>query len=687
MWSRLHHRWCLEDRKQAISAVSIIDCATVCLQVTPSVYTQEMLQSTEERLANTIEVHPPRILELLDMSKTTHHKLSLVDMDQPLFQPYPSELVFQNFTPAQTYKLPLLLLNNDKVSRQVKLELQDSEYFHVVGPKDAGSKIASGMSATFTVFFTPQEDKDYHHRLVCVTERERFEVPVLGIGPRAILDFRDELHLPLCLVKASTQRTQLVRNIGNSKAKFKLHTQRPFTVTPSSGTLDKGESMQVTVDFHPMTIGDHRQDLLLHYHTGEDVYISLYGACEELNIHLEPDSVLLKKTYISLANVNTVSLTNSSDIPLQYCWSTWPSKEEEELILQREEEEKERLLFECESDPTAIHRLPLLVRALQESRSQATKDQLLALSHSCITVEPAEGEIWPNTTAQFTIVFKPEEAKLYQQTIYCDVTGRDSRLPLTIKGEGMGPELQLNYNLMDMKNVFIGDKNCYELLVSNKGLIDSPFKLSSPDTTFGRCFSFSPEEGVVPSGACQIVEVTFHSCNLGTFSEDLLLAVTGQPKPLTLTFRGCVVGPTFHFNVLELNFGDVAFGFPQTLICTLFNTSLVPMTFALRILGDGLGSASVTSAKQVSEVSRNNWQGSAARDLHARPVEFTVSPAGGTVRAMSDITIKVTLCSNTVRRYRLALVVDVEGVGEEVMTLPINCVKFCSLTPPPPLLF
>lgn len=42
-------------------------------------------------------------------------QLSLVDTDQALFQPYPSELVFQNFTPAQAYKLPLLLLNNDKV--------------------------------------------------------------------------------------------------------------------------------------------------------------------------------------------------------------------------------------------------------------------------------------------------------------------------------------------------------------------------------------------------------------------------------------------------------------------------------------------------------------------------------------------------------------------------------------------
>lgn len=35
-----------------------------------------------------------------------------------------------------------------------------------------------------------------------------------------------------------------------------------------------------------------------------------------------------------------------------------------------------------------------------------------------------EGVIWPNITAEFVIVFKPEEAKLYQQTIFCDVTGQ-----------------------------------------------------------------------------------------------------------------------------------------------------------------------------------------------------------------------------------------------------------------------
>lgn len=43
---------------------------------------------------------------------------SSVNMDRALFQPYPSELVFQNFTPTQTYKLPLVLQNNDKVGEE-----------------------------------------------------------------------------------------------------------------------------------------------------------------------------------------------------------------------------------------------------------------------------------------------------------------------------------------------------------------------------------------------------------------------------------------------------------------------------------------------------------------------------------------------------------------------------------------
>lgn len=41
----------------------------------------------------------------------------------------------------------------------MKPELQESQFFHVVPPKNAGRKVAPGMSVVYTICFTPQENK------------------------------------------------------------------------------------------------------------------------------------------------------------------------------------------------------------------------------------------------------------------------------------------------------------------------------------------------------------------------------------------------------------------------------------------------------------------------------------------------------------------------------------------------
>ena len=43
--------------------------------------------------------------------------------------------------------------------------------------------------------------QDYDFELVCVTEREKFLVPVHAIGARALLDFPDEVHFSAAPVK------------------------------------------------------------------------------------------------------------------------------------------------------------------------------------------------------------------------------------------------------------------------------------------------------------------------------------------------------------------------------------------------------------------------------------------------------------------------------------------------------
>ena len=59
-----------------------------------------------------------------------------------------------------------------------------------------------------------------------------------------------------------------MRNIGNSDAKFQLAVQEPFFVTPDSGRLAIGESMQIHVDFKALQTGDHASHMILQYETG-----------------------------------------------------------------------------------------------------------------------------------------------------------------------------------------------------------------------------------------------------------------------------------------------------------------------------------------------------------------------------------------------------------------------------------
>ena len=52
----------------------------------------------------------PTIIELIDMSETTHQKISKVDIDEAIFQPFPSEIIFQNFKPFETYQVKNVVL-------------------------------------------------------------------------------------------------------------------------------------------------------------------------------------------------------------------------------------------------------------------------------------------------------------------------------------------------------------------------------------------------------------------------------------------------------------------------------------------------------------------------------------------------------------------------------------------------
>lgn len=80
-------------------------------------------------------------------------------------------------------------------------------------------------------------------------------------------------------------------------------------------------------------------------------------------------------------------------------------------------------------------------------------------------------------------------------------------------------------------------------------------------------------------------------------------------------------------------------GFPHTLICSLNNTSLVPMTFKLRVPGDGDGHKSISSCEQYSDNKRPFWNKD-ERPI-TKPKEFTITPSSGTIRPQGFAAIRV----------------------------------------------
>lgn len=51
----------------------------------------------------------------------------------------------------------------------------------------------------------------------------------------------------------------------------------------------------------------------------------------------------------------------------------------------------------------------------------------------------------------------------YSRVAYCDVMGRESRLPLRITGQGIGPRLMFSFDTLNIQNVFINSAHAYEV--------------------------------------------------------------------------------------------------------------------------------------------------------------------------------------------------------------------------------
>ncbi|XP_037982151.1 hydrocephalus-inducing protein-like isoform X6 [Motacilla alba alba] len=312
---------------------------------------------------------------------------------------------------------------------------------------------------------------------------------------------------------------------------------------------------------------------------------------------------------------------------------------------------------------------PALLSSMGQEKMAKVPEEPMLFCDDIFSIEPMEGEIGPNCSAKVQVTFKPLEALEYGRVAYCSISGRESRLPLHLRGEGQGPLVELSSHTLNLGNILVNTPQVYEVKLINQGALDAPFTRIPSATNGGFCFKFAPEEGIIAAGGSQTLQISFRATVLGSFEEEFQFRVAGSPRPAILTIKGSVTGPSLRFDLPELDFGDISFGFPYTQSCRLTNTSAVPLTFKLRMSDDGTQPA-VDSVDQIRRHSDPAWR----KGIHfyVEPREFTMNPSHGTILPQGHQDIQVTLCSNTVMEFYRRLLVDVEGIGKGVASLPIT---------------
>ncbi|ORZ34407.1 hypothetical protein BCR44DRAFT_1513959 [Catenaria anguillulae PL171] len=568
----------------------------------------------------------------------------------PLFHVSPPEIILQNVTPFNTYEVAIHFRNDDKYPRRLRLEPIDDPHFELKGWKSEAlytPRVAPGMDVPFLLRFTPDEEKDISTHILCETERERFLVPIRVIGPRAVFDFPDELSFGEVPVMHATSRSILVRNVGNKDGAFHLHVPEgaPWEFEPASAFVKRGASTMVAVHFRPNRVSEYTSfahALFNSQATSDDefsavgggivapapiftpedeqvdlhsCFIRLMGSADNVDVRLDRTSLTLDATYISQTSCKTVLLQNNSDIVANFAWKRCSTATSESQYRDR----TKKLMQLRSADPWPLddfasshsHGLDAFIDGpassatnfvVKSQHRDIDQDPLLFVD-PVFVVEPLTGTIWPHSSAEITITFRPATAGSHQESMFCEISGRETRLPLLMSGSAIGPKLRFSYDLLDVETVFIDSTHVYTVLLENTGLIDAPFEFNKEAATLhGQYFEFTPASGTVAVGQSIRVHITFQPQALGDFHEAFLFNVTGAPAPLQLQACGTVVGPTFDFDVLQLDFGTVSYGFPSRRVFHIVNTCEIPMEYNLRLVRPPSSSCHEVLLFPVSEV-------------------------------------------------------------------------------------
>mmetsp|Transcript_28938 Transcript_28938/g.67308 ORF Transcript_28938/g.67308 Transcript_28938/m.67308 type:complete len:2187 (+) Transcript_28938:98-6658(+) len=290
--------------------------------------------------------------------------------DHGFFVAAPAVVEFTDYEVDEVYETTLLLRNVTAVTRTLQILPLATQFFCISSmeyPNENSGALAPGMAISVKIQFQPDSLADYEDQLTVKTEAGDFQVRVWAHRPPPILEFRPplapgslDLDVGACLVGDAKCITFDCHNVGG-RGRFRLlmpedfpepsAAQRdnlalrmpPFNVTPTEFALNTGDSVEITVDYVPLELGQHQAKFILVCDNCQIKTYSVSGRSECVDLSIssvnggdcgpvnQPRQLQFDSLAIGDSGGQTMTLTNMTSIDLNYRWDLRPAHTEVEI--------------------------------------------------------------------------------------------------------------------------------------------------------------------------------------------------------------------------------------------------------------------------------------------------------------------------------------------------------------------
>ncbi|KAF7287159.1 hypothetical protein GWI33_002530 [Rhynchophorus ferrugineus] len=609
-------------------------------KIKPSEIHKELRCSTEERI------------EKLKNPKRRFKMVSRTDA----FNRIPEAVIFQNFDRGQAYTFPVLITNQSKVSKNIKVFFDASRHFTVTIEDNVKSRIAPGMSINIKVTFRPTEKfRDYINVIRVTSRDESFQIPIFGLGPRPISTTPDKIILPHTMVRLPSEKALIVKNISEVPLQFVAVAESPFSIEIKTATVPPDGIFEEVIRCVSQKAGLIKRNMQYIFRNQISLTVELECEVKIVKLYIDTYSLDFDDVYMGLSTNQVLTLRNDSKYPLKFIWKQHDAEEENRQLkkmLKLYGNVKENEEMRCKKleylDIVNQEQHSDIYQRIYENECELLTSEIDTFSYRSPYFEiiPKIGKILPYSDFEFMAIFTPKEAKYYSCNAYLDIEGLENRIKVDLQGGGLGPKVTLNVASIDANQIYLTDKHQYEIDVTNEGIIAATVEFIEKPSSFGGSIHCLPRSLKLEPNDSKAFLIIFSSEVHGEFLETIDFRIVESGDTLQSLLSGKVICPLLKCIPNQLDW-RLSVGLVHEKTFLLINDSKVAISFDISITGKNM------------------------------KYRLEVDPSGGLVGPRSDILIKVTFCSERESEVTANILVTMWKSSKYVLNIPLRCICSC----------